>query len=871
MSPGNRRRVRNAVLALALLTLAAWQAPVFFSAERYRGRLEAGLARVLQRPVTFSQASWRLLPRPGFSLRNVVVREDPAFGSEPFARIDRVECDIRWRSLWASRLEFSRLRLVRPSLNIVRDAQGEWNVENLLLKSGLVPTAGAPRARPGRVATLSLDAEEGRLDFKVGADKKPFAVVDLSAHLSVDPTRGLIRYRVAGNPLRTDLPLAPPGLLELAGEWRPGSDLGGSLEATLETRGALLYNWVPLVTGRNPGIYGVFDANVKLSGSLRVIRVDGEARLTQLHRWDLLPPADPMPWAIHFRGEFDRTRGQASVDSLEAVFGDSRVHLSGAVHQIPGSPQLDMVVALERARLEDLVAVSRRLWGHPATVDLSGRMDGLVSVRGPWTARRYAGFVGAREVRISTPSGTFPVSEVALRIDDQGVRLAPVRLTLAPRVVLGVEGALRRSAPQGSKRPNGRSPRYELTVSAKSLPLHDLVRFGRAVGFRSVQGLDAEGIGSATFQLSGTAWPFVRPSLSGSAELRAARLLIPGLTEPLNLPRAHILVKGDHITVDPLVAVMGTSVFTARLEHRGERSNPWQFKVKADSLALEQGALWFDVLGHRPPLPLLERIPGLSSFRARRVVAASLFSALKARGEFESPSLQYRDLHLDHFRAGVEISGRVIRVKDASFRLGGGSSNGNAQVDLTGSPARLTGDVTLAGARLQTLASRLPPALHKAQAMISGTAHFETRGLTRQEMGANLNALARVQLRNASFGDFDPLQALAQQAHWGRLEPVHRPVALPAILIPLQITGSRVLLSEFPLVLEGARLTLTGSYGFDGNLDLTVHSDFRHLTRGWANVEGEERPAPRMAGLHLSGALDRLVAAPEVQVTQAIR
>lgn len=81
MDPRHRRYTRIGFVAFALLTLAVWQVPAFLSAERYRRRLEAGLEHLLQRPVTFSSGSLRLLPRPGFSLENVVVREDPAFGS----------------------------------------------------------------------------------------------------------------------------------------------------------------------------------------------------------------------------------------------------------------------------------------------------------------------------------------------------------------------------------------------------------------------------------------------------------------------------------------------------------------------------------------------------------------------------------------------------------------------------------------------------------------------------------------------------------------------------------------------------------------------------------------------------------------------
>jgi hypothetical protein len=870
MSSRHRRQARIAFVVVALLTIVAWLVPAFLSADRFRRRLEAGLERALQRPVTFSSASLRLLPRPGFTVENAVVRENPAFGAEPFARVDRIECDLRWRSLWHSRLEFYRVRLDRPSVNLVRNPQGEWNVENLLLESGMLSKGALPPTSGDSAAAFDLEAEDARLDFKVGADKKSFAVIELRARLNFEPARGVVRYRLSGNPVRTDLQLPPPGLLELEGEWKPGADLGGALNAALRTRGALLYNWVPLVAGRNPEVYGVFDADVRLSGSLRVIKIEGEARLTQLHRWELLPPSEPMPITIHFRGEFDRPRRRALVENLDATFADSYVHLTGAVDNIPAAPELDFVVALERARLEDLLAVSRRFWGQAGAFGLSGRADGLLSIQGPWTARRYGGFVGAREVRLSTSAGTFPVSEVALRIDNRGAHLAPVRLALAPRVELVAEGSIERAVPSGARHRRVSLPTYELRLSTKSVPLADLVRFARAMGIRVAQGLDAQGAATASLILSGMAWPISPPTLVGRAQLSAARLIVPGLTEPLNVPRARVQVDGDRIVVEPLVAVMGTSIFTGRLEHRGERSNPWWFQVKANALSVEQGALWFDVLGHRPPLSLLERIPGLSSLSARRAVASGLFTALNAKGQFETPVVSYRSLRLEDFRASVEISGRVIRVAGASFKAGGGRGRGRADVDLTSAP-RVAGEVTLAEAKLQAVASRLPEALRKTRGQISASVRFETRGLTREEMSANLEARGTAHLGNVSLGDFDPLQALSRQAGWGMLEPARGEVTLPPASVAFEIRARRVWLAKQPLELEGAKLTVSGNYRFDGVLDLDVRADRRHLARRWLSPGPGASPSAWAAAVRLTGPLDKPIAAPEVEVSQATR
>ena len=65
----------------------------------------------------------------------------------------------------------------------------------------------------------------------------------------------------------------------------------------------------------------------------------------------------------------------------------------------------------------------------------------MLAIQGPWAERRYGGFVGAHDVVLITRSATFPVSEVAVRIDNRGAQLAPVRITLAPRVALEAEGS----------------------------------------------------------------------------------------------------------------------------------------------------------------------------------------------------------------------------------------------------------------------------------------------------------------------------------------------------------------------------------------------------------------------------------------------
>lgn len=868
-----RPYARKAVMAVAFLTVAAWIVPSFFSAERYRRRLQAGLERSLGRPVAFGAVSFHLVPRPGFSIENALVREDPAFGSEPFASVDSIECDLRWRSVWRSRLDFTRLYLDHPVFNLVRNAQGKWNVEDLLRRRGVALRAGLSAGGGQSPEDVDFEADDGRIDFMVGAEKKPFAITELRARGSLDRQRGAWSYQLSGNPIRTDLTLPSPGRLELEGVWIPGRNLEGPLDATLRARGMMIYDLLPIVLGHSSEIYGLLDAQARLAGTLRDLTIDGQSRLSQLHRWEQLPPSDPMPSTLHFRGEFDRARGRVQVESVDGSFAESHIHLTGSIDKIPASPQVDLVVAVERSRLEDFLALARRFSSFSQAFGISGRADGLLTIQGPWAGRRYGGFVSARNVRLTVSSQTFPVSDVALRIDNSGARLAPLKLTLAPRVELTAEGTVYlaqgpRAVPRGVSESKGERPSYDLLLTAKTVPLHDLVLFGRAIGLNAARELDARGSASGVLRLRGPAWPPARPELSCRAEIRSASLLIPGLTEPLNIPRARIQMENDRAVFDPVVAVIGTSVFTGRIEHQGERSHAWKFDVQSNHLSLDQGALWFDVLGHRPPLPLLERIPALASFGGTRPAASNLFGSLNAEGSFSSPLVTYRALALHDFRAWAEISGREVRVTKATFRAAGGRGRGSALVDLTNAPPRVVADVSLADANLQPLAPRFPLALRKVRGTYEGAGHFETRGLTREEMGEHLQGRAAVQLKSVGFGDFDPLQALAIATRSGALEPGRGEVSLHSAKAALQIRDRRVIVSDTPVDLAGARLILKGTYGFDGVVDLDVRADLRRISRRWLDVEGDDHASSRIVDVRLAGPFLRLSAAPEIQAVR---
>jgi len=385
------------------------------------------------------------------------------------------------------------------------------------------------------------------------------------------------------------------------------------------------------------------------------------------------------------------------------------------------------------------------------------------------------------------------------------------------------------------------------------------------LGVKAAQGVETRGVASATLHLTGSAWPLQPPTLEGTGEVRDARLLIPGFNKPLDISRADAHFSGDRVVVSPLMASIGSSIFTGTLEHQGRLSEPWKFKMDANSLSLQEAFSWFADLRSNSPFSFLENLPGLGSLARDREEASHLFGALNAQGVFTVPSLTYRSVTLTDFRASVQVTDRVIRVTDAQFQTGGGRGQGHLKVDISHGPPQLAADFSLAKGSLPAVAARLPAQLHKIRGAWSGSGHFETSGATHEDLSDNLRGDARLELKGVALGDFDPLDAIARAAGWGMLQPSHREAAIRSVALTLTVRGRQVRLNPVNLSFEGARVAVSGECGLDGSLNLDVRADFGHIGRHWLETDSDES----LTSLHLTGPLQKPVVALGTQESRA--
>jgi hypothetical protein len=442
-----RRRLWLATAALAGL-LAIIVVPPLVGISRYKSRIIHLMSESLGRPVRLSSVELRLFPRPGFVLTDLTVEEDPAYGAEPVLHAETVAASIRLLSLWRGRLEIGNISVDNASLNVVRTAGGRWNLDPLFRTAAAkAQPAGGNTAsgRSRRAAQLPyLEATNSRINFKRGAEKLPFSLVDTDLSFWQEQPGGW-RIRLRGQPARTDLSLdlADTGLVRLEARVQRASELRKMpVHMDLEWREAQLGQLTRLVIGSDPGWRGDLTGELHLDGTPEAAQIQTRLRATGVHRAEFAPAA-PM--------DFDASCGflyhfsERAVENLvcDSPLGDGRIHLAGNLPGNGARPHLSVEVdRIPVAAGLDALRTVRSDFGPG--LEASGSISGKISytpiaqeAEAPTKkARRRPGDrARAAKARPAAPgplTGSFTVAGFQLSGDGLSTPIQASRLVLEP-------------------------------------------------------------------------------------------------------------------------------------------------------------------------------------------------------------------------------------------------------------------------------------------------------------------------------------------------------------------------------------------------------------------------------------------------------
>ncbi len=393
MKVSSKRRVVT-VAALIVLLLFVLRP----GASRLKSRIISSISAGVGRPVDIGSVQVRLLPLPGFDLKNLVVYDDPAFGAEPMLRAGEVTASLRLLSLVRGRIEIARLDLTEPSLNLVHGVNGRWNLEALLERTAQIPLAptGKAKSEP-RAGFPYIEATAARINFKSGPEKKPYALInaDFSLWQDSENTWGV---RLKAQPFRTDLNLNDTGVLQVNGTWqRAASARDTPLQLSMEWNRAQLGQLTKFFTGSDQGWRGAVQLDVTLAGTPAKLKIASNASIQDFRRYDI-GGGEALRMTAHCDGQYSSVEHAFHEVLCNAPVGSGLITVKGDAG-LPGSHNYGLALSAENIPASAVVALAQRAKQNlPTDLAASGTVRGVVAIdENAETAKLR--FVGQGEIR----------------------------------------------------------------------------------------------------------------------------------------------------------------------------------------------------------------------------------------------------------------------------------------------------------------------------------------------------------------------------------------------------------------------------------------------------------------------------------------
>jgi hypothetical protein len=826
------RWAKSLVCLLIFLWLADLGVSLLIRHTRLQRRLTARLETVFGRSVEVGSYDFSLWGGPTLQAHAVTFGEDPRFGHEYFLRADSLTVRLRWQSFFRGHVELGAIALESPSLNLVRNSGGDWNVAEWLPKSvGGAPSSSLPGAavRFGRI-----DVASGRINFKRGDEKLPFALTNVNGYMEPDRS-GRWTLNLEAVPTRAAVLQQQAGTIRVSGHVGGTSSRLRPAVLDLAWDDASLSDLLHLAHGYDFGVRGDLGLVVHAETQGDNWALQGRADLRRLHRWDFA--ARPDNPALIVNAKMILYPLASGLDITEATiqaphsFARADAHFAWPSAAEPQFAAQSANVAASPAQFEitqsqlDLNDVLAWIRAFHSDVAPDVSLRGFASVRAGFSAwpPRLTSAVGAiagadlATARLRVPAH---LSQTLFRYDHEMFSLLPATISYG-----STDGAIRAEAIAGAGQRE--FPVYHLSGSLAQV--RDLVATAGALGWNISRGWDLAGPVRCDLRWQGARFPWeAQPvgSIEWGGEPAGASLLTPFLNQPVKQIRARAELKPGlrHIALTSAEAF--GSRWTGTFDRR-DLATGWQFALSTDALSAADLDRW---LNPRWRQSFLDRmLPFLNSSSPANAVPENL----RAEGRINIEQFSLAPVALRHLQGDVRIGGRHLEVSSAKAEFFGGALQGSLDAQLTAAPAyRLNLDYS--GVDLAALTAAFPTLADLFSGSASGEFALDSGGGTRADLVSSLECRGNARITDAKLQNINLLESmLAAETRPGGS-------SFPSASAAFACGNGKIIFQRLRFTGTSQDIAASGSVDFSRSL----HLQLRVLPAGGAI--GTARPAAQL-------------------------
>lgn len=800
----SRRRLRIFLIVVATLFLVDYGLSILLESGWLHRSLTLHLEAAFGRPVDVSHYSFSLLEGPRLEADYITVGENPRFGHEYFLRADQVAISPRWSALLRGKFELGALSITRPSLNLVRLPDGEWNLESWLPR----PTPGLPLApvsyrasvRPARVEVSS-----GRIDFKEGDNKLPFAFVDVEG--AVEQTSfGSWRLDLRAQPFRAGVDLQQAGELNLDGIMGGTSSRLRPASLQLNWDAASLSDVLRLFRGYDYGMRGLFSLQLKAQTRGYDWNFSSAAQFRRLHRWDLPPRQDDPAANLDVQATWYPADARLELSNAVVEMPRSSIHAIGKMTFAPAPTPEQASIKDEHLKItsRSLVLSDALSWYRAFHRNVADQLE----VRGSaslnlnlvgWPPRVENGQIGSAGAEAD--GGSTPVQ---MRMGKASLAILPNSVTWQPTIFsIGAGNGAFRLQASLSRRPEWRST---WKLGGRTPEVRSLFDAAEALGFNLPPGWLLNGPIDCDLQWTGKIWP-APGSRSGTVTLNGLKIQAPFLNRDITHLKASIVLSPDADRAQ----LASANAFGADWRGFLQRSagGEWMFTLSANELSAAEMDRW---LNPQRREDLLDRLlPFLAAQPQPRPMPLWLHGrGTISVGQFALSSFQFHQL-----AAEASVNGRHLKLTNAQAGFYGGTLSGSMALDLSQQPSYNL-IAQFRDVNLGMLAAHTFSLSNLFAGAASGNLRLVAKGLGRDALLRSLTCQGSAQVLGASYTAMDLMDSVLASAR--RLGITN----FPRATADFSCAHGRVSFSRLQLQSPRGDFLASGYVGFDRSIGFEI-------------------------------------------------
>jgi uncharacterized protein involved in outer membrane biogenesis len=330
------------LLILGIISLAAvialW---LFFPAEYVRDKITRELSDRLNQDITMSTISVGFYPDPEFAVQNLRVVDPPS--SREILSAEQVRLDLNIWELFNKRLAIQNITVNSPRLDLARDAQGKWNVENLIKSVGSGGKKSETSEPVSWIEFKNVSIEHGVIKVNDKVLGQQLTVNNLRASLDLkEETLSINSASIVALPVEAKIKGTVAQLFEPA----PVLDINATLEINKEGPLADMESIkVPVGTK-------VADISLKASGTIKEMNLSSTFSSNPLVTSEIPTKGD-------LRGTLQTDEGLFTVDAINAHFGKNALSLSGTLSNLWKPERAGDLKGTADIPLEEVVALAK--------------------------------------------------------------------------------------------------------------------------------------------------------------------------------------------------------------------------------------------------------------------------------------------------------------------------------------------------------------------------------------------------------------------------------------------------------------------------------------------------------------------------------